>query len=280
VFACSLLFDRLFQAVSALPPGWVTIQDPSSGQIYYANQNTGESSWDPPIAAAPAPELAVQPTNPSFGANDSTALKVASKYGDGFVTSASNPQLAEQYGNVGTRYVTQTFIASLLALVQFPLQLLSNPFLLLLKTLSNPYTNANRPGTAAAAVGATPKKSPVSGTLDPNALLALSQEDKELQNGLMAIANQLIASANGSMEQKQASESQKAVAVFIKTVARGGVGADIVNKVRFILYSLQNRDYASASAIITGLVSNEWKDHKDWLKGLKFLVQMASKKQL
>jgi hypothetical protein len=26
-------------------------------------------------------------------------------------------------------------------------------------------------------------------------------------------------------------------------------------------------------------VSNEWKDHKDWLKGLKFLVQMASKKQ-
>eukprot|EP00985_Skeletonema_marinoi_P025873 scaffold19436_cov58-Skeletonema_marinoi.AAC.1 len=50
----------------------------------------------------------------------STTQKVASKYGDGFVTSASNPQLAEQYGNVGT---------------------------------SNPYSNANRPGTAAAAVG-------------------------------------------------------------------------------------------------------------------------------
>ena len=29
---------------------------------------------------------------------------MVSKYGDGFVTSASHPELAEQYGNVGTRY--------------------------------------------------------------------------------------------------------------------------------------------------------------------------------
>lgn len=205
-------------------------------------------------AAAPAQLAATsyssaQTTSSSFGAapTDSTALKVASKYGDGFVTSASNPQLAEQYGNVGT---------------------------------SNPYTNANRPGTAAAAVGNTPKKAPVSGTLDPNALLALSQEDKDLQTGLMAIADQMKSSATGSMEQKQASESQRAVAVFIKTLARGGMSVDVANKVRYILYSLQNRDYATASSIVTGLVSNEWKDHKDWLKGLKFLVQMASKKQL
>ena len=67
--------------------------------------------------AAPAPELtatsysgptpvSAQTTSSSFGAApmESTALRVASKYGDGFVTSASNPQLAEQYGNVGTRY--------------------------------------------------------------------------------------------------------------------------------------------------------------------------------
>ena len=105
-------------ATQALPPGWVAVQDPSTGQTYYANQSTGESSWEPPVAAAPAPELvatsysghtpssSAQTTKSSFGATpaDSTALKVASKYGDGFVTSASNPQLAEQYGNVGTRY--------------------------------------------------------------------------------------------------------------------------------------------------------------------------------
>ena len=253
----------------SLPPGWVALQDPSSGQTYYANQGTGESSWDPPqmmipTAAVPSPLLqpvtnssydaqtVVQPVvkNVSFNTTNgstSTSQKVASKYGDGFVTSASNPVLAEQYGNVGT---------------------------------SNPYTNANRPGTAAAAVGNTPKKAPISGTWDPDSLPELSLEQKELQDGLMSIVDRLIISAVGSMETKQATESQKAVAVFIKTFARGGMDDDIVNKVRLMMYNLQNRDYASASSIVTGLVSNEWKDHKDWLKGMKFLVQMVTKKQL
>lgn len=147
-------------------------------------------------------------------------------------------------------------------------------------TYSNPYTNANRPGTAAAAVGMTPKKAPVSGTWAPDSMPALTEENKELQDGLMSIVDRLTASAVGSMEKKQVAESHKAVAVFIKTVARGGVDADIVIKVRNMMYNLQSRDYASASSIVTGLVSNEWKDHKDWLKGFKFLVQMVTKKQL
>jgi protein transport protein SEC31 len=144
---------------------------------------------------------------------------------------------------------------------------------------SNPYSDANRPGTAAAAVaGATPKKAPVSGgTLDPN---STPPEYKYLQDGLMAIVDRLMSSATGSMEKKQAAESQKAVAVFIKTLARGGIDKDIAERMGSMLTSLQNRDYGSASSIVTGLVSNDWKDHKDWLKGMKFLVQMASKKQL
>ena len=109
---------------------------------------------------------------------------------------------------------------------------------------------------------------------------ALSEEYQYIQAGLMTIIERLTASANGSMEKKQAAESKKAVAVFIKTFARGGIDADIANKVGSVVSALQNRDYASASSVVTGLVSNEWKDHKDWLKGMKFLVQMASKKQL
>merc|ERR1719253_446166 len=216
-----------------LLPGWVAIQDPNSGQTYYANQSTGESSWEPPVAAsAPEPQQGV-------------AASIASKYGDGFVTSASNPQLAEQYGNVGT---------------------------------SNPYSNANRPGTAAAAVGNNSKKAPVSGTFNPDLMPVLSEEYKYLQDGLVTIVEHLVATANGSMEKKQAAESAKAVAVFIKTLARGGVDADISHKVGSVVLALQNHDYGSASSIVTGLVSNEWKDHRDWLKGMKFLVQMASKK--
>ena len=144
---------------------------------------------------------------------------------------------------------------------------------------SNPYSTASRPGTAAAVLGpAQPKKPPVSGTLDPNALPALSAEYKYLSDGLLAIVESLNAVAVGAMEKKQASESQKGVAVFLKTLARGGIDSDISDRVGSMLTALQNRDHGSASAIVTGLVSNEWRDHKDWLKGMKFLVQMASKK--
>ena len=257
------------QQSSPLPPGWVALQDPSSGRTYYANQNTGESSWDLPVAVSPALAPQPEPTyNPQPVAAQmqqqqqpqingavngtstavSTTQKVASKYGDGFVTSASNPQLAEQYGNVGT---------------------------------SNPYSNANRPGTAAAAVGGgQAKKAPVSGTLDLNTMPTVSNEYAHLQSGLLAIVEALNTSAVGSMEKKQAMESQKAVAVFIKTLARGGIDSDVANQVSNMLSALQNRDYGSASAVVTRLISNEWKDHKDWLKGMKFLVQMVSKKQL
>ena len=38
-------------ATPSLPPGWVALQDPSSGRTYYANQNTGESAWELPAAA-------------------------------------------------------------------------------------------------------------------------------------------------------------------------------------------------------------------------------------
>jgi WW domain. len=31
-----------------LPPGWIPTTDPVSGNIYYANPSTGETSWQPP----------------------------------------------------------------------------------------------------------------------------------------------------------------------------------------------------------------------------------------
>lgn len=146
--------------------------------------------------------------------------------------------------------------------------------------ISNPYSDANRPGTAAAAIGTTAKKAPISGSLDPNAVASLSGELKFLSDGLLAIAERLMSSAAGPTEKKQATEAQKGVAVFIKSSARGAVDADVAGKMQTMLSALQNRDYGSASSIMTSLVSHEWKDHKDWLKGMKILVQAASKKQI
>ena len=120
----------------------------------------------------------------------------------------------------------------------------------------------------------------MSGTFDPDAMPALGQEYQYLQAGLVAIVERLAASASSPMEKKQAAESQKGVAVFVKTLARGGVDGGIADQVGSMLSALQNRDYGSASSIVTGLVSNEWKDHKDWLKGFKFMCQVCQRKQL
>jgi protein transport protein SEC31 len=104
-------------ATDTLPPGWMAIQDPASGMYYYANQSTGEVTWDLP-QAVPAPQPAPapaplpsqpapqgqQPTpNASRSSTPNRTAALASKYGDGFVTSSSHPELADQYGNVGTR---------------------------------------------------------------------------------------------------------------------------------------------------------------------------------
>ncbi len=37
-------------AASLLPKGWIAVTDPSSGQVYFANPGTGESSWEMPTA--------------------------------------------------------------------------------------------------------------------------------------------------------------------------------------------------------------------------------------
>jgi len=34
----------------ALPPGWGSAVDPASGRMYYVNSETGQTSWDPPMA--------------------------------------------------------------------------------------------------------------------------------------------------------------------------------------------------------------------------------------
>mmetsp|Transcript_63853 Transcript_63853/g.170796 ORF Transcript_63853/g.170796 Transcript_63853/m.170796 type:complete len:164 (-) Transcript_63853:126-617(-) len=38
--------------IVALPPGWEQVTDPATGNPYYCNRATGESSWTVPVAAA------------------------------------------------------------------------------------------------------------------------------------------------------------------------------------------------------------------------------------
>lgn len=229
-----------------LPPGWIELQDPGSGRSYYAHQTTGEVTWDRPQAPQPAPVAApdpVQAVQQSAAAPAATSrnTKLASKYGDGFVTSASHPELASQYGNVGT---------------------------------TNPYHVTARPGIAQVP-GSTPSKAPVSGNLET--IPELKEEYQPISDILLSLIEALKGGQLTPSDRRQISEAEKAVAIFAKRLARGDIAVEIADRMLSMTTYLSNYDWPSANSVQTALVSQEWRDHKDWLKGIKTLVQLATK---
>ena len=173
-----------------------------------------------------------------------SAMKLASKYGDGFVTSSSHPELAAQYGNIVT---------------------------------SNPYS-VSRPGIAI--VNKKMEKAPVSGTFDMQKLteVANSTEYKSIVDDLLAIVTSLSSLSLQGSEKKQVAEVEKGTAIFSKRLGRSDIDKDVVEKVAQIIVSMKNRDFSTANGIHAGLVNSVWKDNKDWLKGMKYLIQLSAKR--
>ena len=80
------------------------------------------------------------------------------------------------------------------------------------------------------------------------------------------------------IDKKQLSEGEKGSAVLLKRLARGDIDAEVAGKVMSMVSYLSAQDYMSTASVQTSLVNSDWKDNKDWLKGIKFLIQLATKK--
>uniref|UniRef100_A0A7S2QVW0 WW domain-containing protein n=1 Tax=Triparma pacifica TaxID=91992 RepID=A0A7S2QVW0_9STRA len=244
----------------ALPPGWIAMQDPSSGRTYYANQQTGATTWDPPpmpMPAAPVPQPQVMqppvPTqpNPTTPSKPFNGANLANKYGDGFVSSASNPELAAQYGNIGT---------------------------------ANPYNGAARPAGAnvAGSSTGTPHHVPSQAAATPEPAPAVQEIPPEMMtvvNGLKGIVDQLQGVQLAMPEKKQLGEISKGCEIlYVKLATPNAIDQDTGTKLQTLVAALQNRDYATAGSMSTVLANTVWKQHKDFLKGIKYLIQLAGKK--
>lgn len=240
------------RTVDALPAGWVALQDPTSGQTYYANQITGESAWERPQMPMEQPQYAPpEPIANTSGHVTPVSKKqiLASKYGDGFVSSASDPKLAFQYGNIGT---------------------------------GNPYGGAERPGPAAAATASTSvvnnEPAPISST--PNLdQMPLPDDVVIIRDSFLSVIDTLKADPHMSpTDKRQLWEAEKGITIVIKKLGRGVLSDELKGGIANMAACLVNRDYPTASQIQTSLVNSDWKTQKDWLKGAKLLIQLASKK--
>ena len=121
-------------------------------------------------------------------------------------------------------------------------------------------------------------KAPVSATYDPNNAPDLQPEHEPIKECLIGVLSALSSTTLSPADKRQLSESEKGVAVLIKRLARGDVDQGVIAKVLSLVEALNNRDFATATWIQTNLANNDWKDNKDWLKGVKSLVLLAAKK--
>jgi protein transport protein SEC31 len=258
--AAALSYDQGTQAAApvadanALPPGWMALQDPASGQYYYANQTTGETTWDRPQMpiATPKPVPVPQPAQTheqqlatSRSVTPNTAKKrLADKYGDGFVTSASHPELASQYGNVGT---------------------------------GNPYGTTSRPGTASVSSSqdTTPNRATVP---DDGRIPELQADFVPIKECLTSLIDALKSADLSPVDKRLIGESEKALAIMVRRLAFQEISDDIAQQLLSMCGYLNAYDFRTATAVLTALVNSDWRDHKDWLKGTKSLLQLATKK--
>jgi hypothetical protein len=56
------------------------------------------------------------------------------------------------------------------------------------------------------------------------------------------------------------------------------IDPDTAGKLQTLVAALQNKDYATAGNMSTLLANSVWRQHKDFLKGIKYLIQLAGKK--
>ena len=70
----------------------------------------------------------------------------------------------------------------------------------------------------------------------------------------------------------------QSLAVLREKASANQIPQDIMNKVGHIVHDLTARNFVGANSVQTDLANTAWTHHKEWIKGVKVLIQLASKK--
>lgn len=98
-------------------------------------------------------------------------------------------------------------------------------------------------------------------------------------NSLCFLVSSSITAANLSpAEKKQITVLRQSFSALQERLRNNDISADILQKITAFMECMVNRNFAGATVIQTDLVNTAWDAHKDWIKALKGLIQLASRK--
>jgi hypothetical protein len=63
-----------------------------------------------------------------------------------------------------------------------------------------------------------------------------------------------------------------------RKTAAGEVAPQVMDKVELLAAHVANRQFPEALAVQTDLANTAWLQHKEWIKGMKYFIQIAAKK--
>lgn len=143
------------------------------------------------------------------------------------------------------------------------------------ESLQNKYGNSHygKPADANAAAVAQPKQEP------PKPIPQhVPAEHKPILDSFQALLTQLKNGGLNGGEKRQAAEVEKALKALEYKLKVGSISASAIGKLQQISQQFNAGSFKATLPIHVSLTTSEWSEHKDWLKGLKYCIQLASKK--
>jgi len=279
-----------------LPAGWVQLIDPNSNHPYYVNQGNGQSQWEAPpsaapaVVAAPAPAAAAAMASPMSNASAAANGAAAGSSGysgvgavDSVATNMARSSLSSPLaagtsaggglgGNMGMGPLSDATAASSMPAAGVPggaggSAAAAGPA----ATTTTTTTTADPAvATVGGAVGGSSSATSVSGGAD-NANAPYILQLNEIIKSLQAVVK-------SPMEKKQMGVVAAAYEILVEQIGRGEVSQEVMMKVAALVEYLSTRNFPAASQLQTDLANTVWAQHKEWIKGIKVLNQLAAKK--
>eukprot|EP01035_Chromulina_nebulosa_P017943 gene17943-23567_t len=261
-------------SVSTLPSGWLELTDPASGRLYYVNQATNQSQWEYPVIPENKPIQSQPQTIPQ-----------AKPQGYQPLQSTSSSNLQSNFINQGpTNYPV---VNQPVGFVPQPNQSTNsfNPAVNSQFNTFTPVANTFSPTPAvqlnsASAVVNQPAVN-TTASVAPVVAPAKKAENVPLPESVHILGG-LISQIGGTIvnpaDKRQFTAVNQSYNTLCEKISSNEVSADVLQKISLLVQELTNRSYSSANAIQVDLANTVWSQHKEWLKGIKVLIQLASKK--